>query len=70
VKLKLSYLFDIEEHNEIDRAMFVQAGVALQSVQERVQSVGLTSRLDLGAHRSATIGGNIATNAGGNSVIR
>jgi len=48
----------------------VQAGVPLQSVQERAQGVGLMFPLDLGARGSATIGGNIATNAGGNSVIR
>jgi FAD/FMN-containing dehydrogenase len=39
-------------------------------VQEAAEAVGLHMALDLGARGSATIGGNIATNAGGNQVIR
>jgi FAD/FMN-containing dehydrogenase len=50
--------------------MTVQAGVPLQSVQERADEAGLLFALDLGGRGSATIGGNISTNAGGNQVIR
>jgi len=44
--------------------------VLLQRVQEAAEDAGLLFPLDLGARGSATIGGNISTNAGGNSVIR
>ncbi|GAA4414808.1 FAD-binding oxidoreductase [Quisquiliibacterium transsilvanicum] len=48
----------------------VQAGVVLQTLQERLEPDGLSFPLDLGGRGSCTIGGNIATNAGGNRVIR
>jgi len=48
----------------------VQAGVVLQTLQERLEPEGLSFPLDLGGRGSCTIGGNIATNAGGNRVIR
>ena len=48
----------------------MQAGAALQKIQERVEQDGLMFPLDLGARGSCTIGGNISTNAGGNRVIR
>jgi len=48
----------------------VDAGVALQKVHDTAEAAGLLFPLDLGARGSCTIGGNISTNAGGNSVIR
>jgi len=48
----------------------VEAGAVLEMVQEQVETLGLSFPLDLGARGSCTIGGNIATNAGGNRVIR
>ena len=50
--------------------MVVQSGVVLQTVQEAAEAEGLMFPLDLGGRGSATIGGNISTNAGGNRVIR
>jgi len=50
--------------------MTVQAGCVLQTVCEAADAKGLFFPLDLGARGSATIGGNISTNAGGNRVIR
>jgi FAD/FMN-containing dehydrogenase len=50
--------------------MTVQAGAILQNVQEQAEEHGWHFALDLGARGSATIGGNISTNAGGNSVVR
>jgi FAD/FMN-containing dehydrogenase len=58
---------------EIDAAamtMTVEAGSTLQSIHEAAEAQGLFMPLDLGARGSATIGGNIATNAGGNRVLR
>lgn len=52
------------------RTMTVQAGVPLQVAQEEAEKAGMFFPLDLGARGSATIGGNVSTNAGGNRVIR
>jgi FAD/FMN-containing dehydrogenase len=48
----------------------VEAGAVLEMVQKQVEALSLSFPLDLGARGSCTIGGNIATNAGGNRVIR
>lgn len=61
---------EIESIDPIARTMTVQAGVKLQQIQELAESNGLLFPLDLGARGSCSIGGNIATNAGGNRVIR
>lgn len=58
---------------EVDRlagTMTVEAGATLQSVHEAAEAQGLMFPLDLASRGSATIGGNIATNAGGNMVLR
>ncbi|MCY3884908.1 MAG: FAD-binding oxidoreductase [Gammaproteobacteria bacterium] len=61
---------EIEFIDPIARTMTVQAGVKLQQIHEAAESEGLLFPLDLGARGSCSIGGNIATNAGGNRVIR
>jgi len=60
----------IESLDEQSRCMTVQAGAILQTVQEAAAEAGLMFALDLGARASCTIGGNIATNAGGVRVLR
>ncbi len=60
----------IEEIDPIGKTATVQAGVPLQAVHEAVTEHGLIYGVDLGARGSCTIGGNISTNAGGNTVIR
>lgn len=58
---------------EVDRAageVTVGAGAALAAVQERARSSGWDVGVDLGARDSATIGGMVATNAGGVNVLR
>lgn len=54
----------------IGKTMIVEAGCQLQKVHEAAAEHGLMYAVDLGARGSCTIGGNIATNAGGNTVIR
>ena len=68
--LSLERLNAIEAVDPVNRTMTVQAGVPLQTVQERAEAEGMMFPLDLGARGSATVGGNISTNAGGNRVIR
>lgn len=60
----------IESIDLQSRTMTVQAGVPLQTVQEEAEKAGMLFPLDLGARGTATIGGNVSTNAGGNRVIR
>lgn len=47
-----------------------EAGVLLADAQARADEVGLLYPLTLASEGSCTIGGNIATNAGGNHVLR
>ena len=60
----------IELIDPVQRIAVVQAGVTLQALQEAAERHDLNFPLDLGARGSATLGGNAATNAGGNRVIR
>ena len=48
----------------------VEAGCVLQAVQEAARAGGRLFPLSLAAEGSATIGGNLATNAGGTQVLR
>jgi FAD/FMN-containing dehydrogenase len=48
----------------------VEAGAPLELVQEAARLAGFYYGVDLGARGTATIGGTISTNAGGNSVLR
>lgn len=52
------------------RTLRVEAGVILQKAQEEAERFDLMFPLDLGGRGSATIGGNISTNAGGMRVVR
>ncbi|MDW7747405.1 FAD-binding oxidoreductase, partial [Halomonas sp.] len=68
--VSLERMTAIEAVDPIGATLTVQAGAPLQSVQQAAEAVGLQFALDLGARGSCTIGGNIATNAGGIRVIR
>jgi FAD/FMN-containing dehydrogenase len=48
----------------------VEAGCVLQNVQEAAERAGFLFPLSLAAEGSCTIGGNLATNAGGTQVVR
>lgn len=68
--VSLERMVGIETLDHQNRTMTVLAGTPLQAVQDAAEEVDLHFALDLGARGSATIGGNIATNAGGLNVIR
>jgi len=70
VVLSLEALTGIESIDPLGGTMVVRAGTTLQAVQEAAAEHDLMFPLDLGARGTATIGGNAATNAGGNRVIR
>lgn len=70
VALSLSRLNAIEDFDRIGGTVTVQAGITLEQLQNHVENEGWFFPLDLGARGSCQIGGNAATNAGGNRVIR
>ena len=68
--ISLERLNRIEEICAVTYTAVVQAGVVLEALQNAVAERGMLYPVDLGAKGSATIGGMIATNAGGNRVLR
>ncbi|MBL8389908.1 MAG: FAD-binding oxidoreductase [Hydrogenophaga sp.] len=48
----------------------VEAGCVLQTLQDAAEAAGFLFPLSLAAEGSCTIGGNLATNAGGTQVVR
>jgi len=53
-----------------NQTITVEAGLVLQEVQAAAAEAGLLFPLSLAAEGSCTIGGNLATNAGGTQVLR
>jgi D-lactate dehydrogenase (cytochrome) len=70
VVLSLARLNSIREIDALNRTMTVDAGCILQTVQEAAAAEGCLFPLSLAAEGSCTIGGNLATNAGGTGVLR
>ncbi|MDP3489648.1 MAG: FAD-binding oxidoreductase [Phenylobacterium sp.] len=70
VALSLSRMNAIEAIDRDQGLMTVQAGCVLENACAAASAAGLFLPLDLGARGSATIGGVISTNAGGNRVLR
>ena len=58
------------DFNAIDRTLTVQPGIALEAVQKTAREHGLIYPVDFASRGSCSIGGSIATNAGGIRVIR
>lgn len=70
VIVSLERMNAIESIDEADGVATIQAGAILQSVQEHVADKGFLFPVDFGARGSCTIGGAVATNAGGINVLR
>ena len=70
VAVTLERMNGVEEIDEANMTMTAWAGTPLQALQEAALENNLYLPIDLGARGSCTIGGNIATNAGGMEVIR
>jgi len=70
IVLSLARLNAIEDLDTIGGTVLAQAGVVLEELANQVEAAGWYFPLDLGARGSCQIGGNAATNAGGNRVIR
>jgi len=70
IQLSTERMTAIEELDISGSTMTVHAGVPLQAAQDKAAEAGLALPVDFGARGSATIGGAVSTNAGGNAVIR
>ncbi|NYT22706.1 FAD-binding oxidoreductase [Alcaligenaceae bacterium] len=64
---RLNAIRHIDTDND---TMVVEAGCILQAVQQAARDAGRLFPLSLAAEGSCTIGGNLATNAGGTQVLR
>ncbi len=70
VVLSLRRMTAVRSVDAANLAITAEAGCVLQSLQETAEAAGLLFPLSLAAEGSCTIGGNLATNAGGTQVVR
>lgn len=70
VVLSLGRMNRIRALDAVNRTITVDAGCILQTVQEAAAEADCLFPLSLAAEGSCTIGGNLATNAGGTAVLR
>lgn len=68
--LSLARLNRIRDCDPVDMTMTAEAGVVLKTAQNAAQEAGCLFPLSLGAEGTATIGGVLSTNAGGNTTVR
>jgi len=68
--LSTGRLNKVRQIDNINNVIVVEAGVTLQQVQEHAEAAGRLFPLSLAAQGTCTIGGNLATNAGGVQVLR
>ncbi|HZD90548.1 MAG TPA: FAD-binding oxidoreductase [Pseudolabrys sp.] len=69
VLISLTRLDKIREVDPSSNTMTCEAGVVLQKAQEAAAAADRLFPLSLGAEGSATIGGNLSTNAGGTGAL-
>ena len=69
IVLSLGRMTALREIDPASNTMTVEAGMILSRVQEEAARVGRLFPLSLAAEGSCTIGGNLATNAGGTNVL-
>ena len=70
VVMSLQRMHAVRAIDTANLTLTVEAGCVLQSVQEAAREAGFLFPLSLAAEGSCTIGGNLATNAGGTQVLR
>lgn len=70
VVLSLQRLNIVRSIDAANLTMTVDAGCILQTLQDTAEKAGFLFPLSLAAEGSCTIGGNLATNAGGTQVVR
>jgi FAD/FMN-containing dehydrogenase len=70
VVLSLARLNRVRAIDTVDMTMTLDAGVTVKAAQDAAAEAGCTFPLSFSAEGSATIGGALSTNAGGNYTIR
>lgn len=70
ILLSLRRLDMVEAVDPVERTLAAGAGVTVAAAQAAAESAGLMLGIDLAARESATLGGVVATNAGGLRVVR
>ena len=70
VVLSLQRLRTVREIDPANMTFTAEAGCILQSLQDTARQAGFLFPLSLAAEGSCTIGGNLASNAGGTQVLR
>jgi FAD/FMN-containing dehydrogenase len=70
VLLSLQRMNRVRDIDEANLTLTAEAGCVLQAVQQAAEARGLLFPLSLAAEGSCTLGGNLATNAGGTQVLR
>jgi FAD/FMN-containing dehydrogenase len=70
VVLSLQRMNTVRSMDAANLTMTVDAGCILQNLQDTAEKAGFLFPLSLAAEGSCTIGGNLATNAGGTQVVR
>ena len=69
VVISLRRMDKVREIDTRSNTMTVEAGLVLQTAQQRAAEVDRLFPLSLGAEGSCTIGGNLSTNAGGTAAL-
>ena len=70
IVVSLSRLARVRAIDAANATLTIEAGVPLARAQQAADEAGFFFPLSLGAEGSATIGGNLSTNAGGTAVLR
>lgn len=70
VLLSMTRLADVEDVDAVAAQVTVGAGCTLAALHQVVRAVGLDVGVDFAARESCTVGGMVATNAGGERVLR
>jgi len=70
IVLSLTRMNRIRAIERANLTLTAEAGCVLQAVQRAAEAEGLLFPLSLAAEGSCTVGGNLATNAGGTQVLR
>ncbi|QAU23956.1 FAD-binding oxidoreductase [Dyella sp. M7H15-1] len=68
--LSLERMNRVLDFDAVDRTLTVQPGIVLEAVHAAAREHGLIYPVDFAARGSCSMGGNIATNAGGIRVLR
>jgi FAD/FMN-containing dehydrogenase len=70
VVLSLDRMRAVRDANPLDNTLTVEAGCTVLAAQEAAEAVGRLFPLSLASEGSATVGGAVSTNAGGEQVLR